>query len=104
VPQSATESHPLSLPRGDIALLRQPRECEATPLKRILDESGSFDPKAFAILLEALDGVVAELELRAPAERVRAAKLIIRIALGQKDLDVVVLHDRTVVPIRNERA
>jgi hypothetical protein len=73
------------------------------PLKRILDESGSFDPKAVAILLEAFDGVVAELALRIPAERVRAAKLIIRVALGQKDLDVEVLRNRTVVLMRNER-
>jgi hypothetical protein len=62
------------------------------PLKRILHESGSFDPKAVAILLQAFDGVVAELALRAPAERLRAAKLIVRVPLGQKNLDVEVLR------------
>ncbi len=72
------------------------------PLKRILDESGSFDPKAVAILLEAFDGIVVELALQAPGERVRAAKHIIRVALGQKDLDVAVLRNRTVVLMRNE--
>jgi hypothetical protein len=40
--------------------------------------------------------VVAELALQAPAERARAAKLIIRLALGQADLDAAVLRDRTV--------
>jgi hypothetical protein len=34
------------------------------PLKRLLNESGSFDPKAIAIMLEAYDGVVADLEHR----------------------------------------
>jgi hypothetical protein len=42
----------------------------------------NFDPKAVAVLTEAFDGVVAELALQAPAERARAAKLIIRLALG----------------------
>jgi hypothetical protein len=69
--------------------------------KRILNESRSFDPKAIAILLEAFDGVVAELSLRAPAENVRAAKLIIRVALGQEDLDVELLCSR---PERGEHA
>jgi len=51
--------------------------------------------------LEAFDGVVAELSLRAPAENVRAAKLIIRVALGQEDLDVELLCSR---PERGEHA
>jgi hypothetical protein len=40
------------------------------PLKRLLNESGSFDPNA--ILLKAYDGVVNELGLGAPPEKGRA--------------------------------
>src|SRR5271157_1649478 len=36
-------------------------------------------PKAVAVLLEAFDGVVAELKLRTTSERERAAKIIIRL-------------------------
>jgi chaperonin GroEL (HSP60 family) len=97
------ESHPLSLPQGDIALPRPTRECEGMPLKRILDERGSFDPKAVAILLKAFEGVVAELALWAPAVRAKAANLIIRVALGQKDLDVAGVRNRTIVLMRNQR-
>ena len=39
------------------------------PLKLILAKSGTFDPKSVAILLEAFDGVVAELALREPAKK-----------------------------------
>jgi hypothetical protein len=42
------------------------------PLKRLLNESGSFDPNAIAILLKAYDGVVNELGLGAPPEKERA--------------------------------
>lgn len=73
------------------------------PLKRMLDDIRNFDPKAVAILSEAFDGVVAELALRPPAERERAAKLIIQLALGQTDLDAAVLRDRTAVLMRNKR-
>ena len=63
------------------------------PLKRMLDQRGSFDPEAVAVLLEAFDTVVAELGLRAPAEREMAAKLVIQLALAQPDLDAVKLRD-----------
>jgi len=72
------------------------------PLKRSLDERGTFDPKAVAILLEAFDGVVTELALREPAERERAAKLIIRLALGQANLGAAKLRDGTVAFMRKE--
>ena len=56
------------------------------PMKRMLDDNRTFGPKAIAVLLEAFEGVVAELCLRTRAERERAAKIIIRLALGQEDL------------------
>ena len=70
------------------------------PLKRLLDESRAFGPKAVAILLEAFDAVVAELDLRTNAEKERAAKIIIRLALGQKDLDAVGLRDSAIIAVR----
>ena len=38
------------------------------PLKRMLEEGRSFGPKAVALLLEAFDGIVAELDLRSDRE------------------------------------
>ena len=63
------------------------------PLKRLLDESRAFDPKAVAILLEAFNAVVAELDLRTGTDKERAAKIIIRIALSQRNLDVATIRD-----------
>ena len=34
------------------------------PMKRVLEEGGTFDPKAVAIRLEALNGIVAKLDWR----------------------------------------
>ena len=72
------------------------------PMKRLLDESRTFDPKAAAILIEAFDGVVAELGLRTNADREKAAKIIIRLALGQNNLDAAKLRDRAVAGVRKE--
>ena len=52
------------------------------PLKRMLEEGRSFGPKAVALLLEAFDGIVAELDLRSAADREKAAKIVMRLALG----------------------
>jgi hypothetical protein len=73
------------------------------PLKRMLEENRTFDPKAIAILLEAFDGVVADLGLRTAAERERAARLIMQLALGQIDLDAARLGDCAAASIRSER-
>jgi hypothetical protein len=73
------------------------------PLKRLLDQSRAFDPKAIAILLEAFDAVVAELDLRTDAEKERAAKIIIRLVLGRKDLDAARLRDSAIIAVRKER-
>ena len=48
------------------------------PLKRMLEEGRSFGPKAVALLLEAFDGIVAELDLRSAADREKAAKIVMR--------------------------
>ena len=63
------------------------------PLKRMLDERGSFDPTAVAILLQAYDGVLVELGLKTPEEKERAASLVLRLAQGQTDLDAAKLRD-----------
>ena len=72
------------------------------PLKRLLDESRACGPKANAILLEAFDGVVAELGLQTNADKERAAKIIIRLALGQHSLDTAKIRDRAVIAVRRE--
>jgi hypothetical protein len=66
---------------------------DSMPLKRMLNESGGFDPNAVAILLEAYDGVVAELGLKAPEERLRVAKLIVDLARNQTDIDAALLRN-----------
>ena len=64
------------------------------PLKRMLEEGRSFGPKAVALLLEAFDGIVAELDLRSAADREKAAKIVMRLAMGQAHLDGAKLrHD-----------
>jgi hypothetical protein len=93
---------------GDISSILQavppPREFEGPkmPLKRRLDESRAFGPKAVAILLEAFDAVVAELDLRTNADKERAAKIIIRLALSQKDLDIAKLRESAIIAMRKE--
>ncbi len=72
------------------------------PLKRLLDGSRAFDPKAVAVLLEAFNDVVAEVDLRTHADKERAAKIIIRLALGQKDLDMAKLRDSAIIAVRKE--
>jgi hypothetical protein len=72
------------------------------PLKRLLDESRAFEPKAVAVLLEAFDAVVAELGLRTNADKERAAKVIIRLAHGQKDFDAAKLRDEGIIALRKE--
>jgi hypothetical protein len=68
----------------------------------MLDDNRTFGPKAVAVLLEAFDGVVTEFELRTRADREKAAKIVIRLALGQNNLDAAKLRDRAVATVRNE--
>jgi len=64
------------------------------PLRRLLEEGRSFGPKAVALLLEAFDGIVAEPDLRSAADREKAAKIVMRLALSQAHLDGAELrHD-----------
>ena len=74
------------------------------PLKPLLNENRTFDPKAVAILLEAYDGVVAELGVPTIEEREGAARCMMQIALGQPDLEVARLRDETATFIRSESA
>lgn len=70
------------------------------PFKRLLSESRTFDPHAVAVLLEAYDGVAAALELREFSERETAAGVIVRLALGQPDLDAARLRDDAIAALR----
>ena len=72
------------------------------PLKRMLDQSGSFDPKAVAIMLEAYGGVVADLGLQATDEREKAARLVMQLARSRSDLDMASLRSGVTDLIRNE--
>lgn len=57
------------------------------PLKAMLAGSRVFDSEAVSVLLTAYQEVVAELVLRTPEEKEKAAKLVIRLATGQTRLD-----------------
>ena len=72
------------------------------PLKRWLDESGSFDPKAVATMLEAYDEVVADLGLQAADEREKAARLVMQLARGRSDFNSASLRSGVTDLIRNE--
>jgi hypothetical protein len=72
------------------------------PLKRLLDESRAFEPKAVAILTEAFDALVAKLDLRNVADRERAAKTVIRLAHAQRSLDAATIRDQAIVELRKE--
>jgi hypothetical protein len=58
----------------------------ASPIRRRL-ENGVFDHEMIALLRHALDGVVAELDLHATAERERAARAIVELANGRSGID-----------------
>ena len=49
------------------------------PLKRMLNDSRAFEPKAVALLLETFDEIVADLDLRIDADREKAAKIVMRL-------------------------
>ncbi|HEY1453400.1 MAG TPA: hypothetical protein VGF57_08045 [Roseiarcus sp.] len=72
------------------------------PMKRLLNESRAFDPKAIAILMEAFDCVVVELNLQTITEREKAAKIIIGLALGQTVLDAAKLREIALARMRIE--
>jgi hypothetical protein len=71
------------------------------PLKRML-EGRNFDSKAVAIIIQAFNEIIDELDLRTPAERLKAAKIVIELAAKEADLDVARLHNETVRLMRGE--
>jgi hypothetical protein len=73
------------------------------PIRQML-EGGNFEPKAAAILVEAFDAIVADLDLRTIADREKAAKLVLRLAHGQATLDAAKLRNEGVRLMRREGA
>ena len=73
------------------------------PIRRML-EGRNFTPEAAAILVEAFGGMVEELDLQAAADRERAARIIIRLALTRVTLDAEELRNEAIGLMRDERA
>ena len=71
------------------------------PFRRML-EGRNFDPKAAAVIVEAFNEIIDELYLRSPAERERAARIVIELAAKEAELDVAKLRDDTVRLLRQE--
>ena len=72
-------------------------------LRRML-EGRNFDPKAAAVLVEAFNEIIDELDLRTIADREKAARIVIGLAASKPTLDVSKLRDEAVDLIRNELA
>ena len=53
----------------------------------MLDDNRTFDPKAVALLLEVFDDIIAAPDLRTAADREKAARIVMRLAAGQTELD-----------------
>lgn len=68
----------------------------------MLNDNRTFDPKAVALLLEAFDEIVAALDLRTDADREKAAKIVMRLALGQTELDGAKIRAEVVRLMRKE--
>ena len=74
------------------------------PLKQMLNDNRTFDPKAVALLLEAFDEIVADLDLRTAADREKAAKIVMRLAHSQTELDAAKIRAEVVRLMRKEGA
>ena len=72
-------------------------------LRRML-EGRNFDSKAAAVLVEAFNEIIDELDLRTIADRERAARIAIELAASKPTLDVAKLRDEAGDLIRNELA
>jgi hypothetical protein len=72
------------------------------PLRRMLGDNRSFDPKAVALLLEAFDEIVADLDLRIEADREKAAKIVMRLAHGQTEIDAAKIRAEVIRLMRRE--
>jgi hypothetical protein len=75
---------------------------EARYAAQTLVGGGAFEPKAAAILVEAFNAVVAELDLRTNAEKERAAKIVIRLAHGQQTFGAAKIRDQAIIAVRKE--
>ena len=74
------------------------------PLKQMLNDNRTFDPKAVALLLEAFDEIVADLDLRTAADREKAAKIVMRLAHSLTQLDASKIRAETARLMRKEGA
>ena len=72
------------------------------PLERMLNDNRTFEPKAVALLLEAFDEIVAALDLRADADREKAAKIVMRLAHGQAELDAAKIRAEVIRLMRKD--
>jgi hypothetical protein len=72
-------------------------------LRRMV-EGGGFDPKSIVLLLEVFDEIVVDLDLRTDADREKAAKMIIRLAHGQPNLDAAKIRADVVRLMRKRGA
>jgi hypothetical protein len=72
------------------------------PLKRMLNDNRAFEPKAVAILLEVFDDIVADLDLRIDIDREKAAKIVMRLAHGQVELDAAKIRAEVLRLMRRE--
>ena len=73
------------------------------PLKRMLGDNRTFDPKAVALLLEAFDEIIADLDLRIEADREKAAKIVVTAACpSQTELDGAKIRAEAVRLMRKE--
>ena len=70
----------------------------------MLNDNRTFDPKAVALLLEAFDEIVADLDLRTAADREKAAKIVMRLAHSLTELDTAKIRAETVRLMRKEGA
>ena len=72
------------------------------PLKRMLNDNRTFEPKAVALLLKAFDEIVADLDLRTEADREKAAKIVMRLAHSQTEIDGAKIRAEVVRRMRRE--
>ena len=72
------------------------------PLKRMLGDNRTFEPKAVALLLETFDEIVADLDLRIETDREKAAKIVMRLAHGQTELDGAKIRAEAIRLMRKE--
>jgi hypothetical protein len=70
----------------------------------MLNDNRTFDAKAVALLLETFDEIVADLDLRVDADREKAAKIVLRLAHGQTELDAAKIRAEVVRLMRREGA